>query len=247
MTFLMIGNVKDNKDTRDFIALYSLTGVLFVAFVLLAARLLFLPALNQRTLSSLFFDHADTRASGVFKTEYTALAEAISEYLAGNRDTAEIEVIKGGSLQPAFHERELEHLKDVKNLADLSKLLRNLAISLTALVFLLLLINKNLRNLRPGRLAKSVQIAAAAVLTFILMTAIYTSVDFGHAFTMLHQLVFQNDLWQLDPQTDLMIQLMPQSFFGAYAKKALLDILALFLFILIAATGTRAVASRRSR
>ncbi len=244
---LRIGNSVGNTDAKSSLTMFSLIGILFLAFIFLAVRLLFLPALNQGTLSSLFYDHADTRVSSISKSEYPALAEAISGYLAGNRDTAQYEVIKNGNLQPSFHERELEHLKDVKSLVEVSVLLRNLVLPLIALVFLVLFIKKDPPNLLPGMLAKSAQIAAAEALGFILLIVLYAGVDFDHVFTMLHQAVFRNDLWLMDPQTDLMIQLMPQAFFSAYAQKAMQSILLLLLLILAAATGFRAILSRRAR
>ena len=36
-------------------------------------------------------------------------------------------------------------------------------------------------------------------------------------FILFHKLVFTNDLWLLDPRTDLLIRLMPIEFFISYA------------------------------
>jgi uncharacterized membrane protein len=33
----------------------------------------------------------------------------------------------------------------------------------------------------------------------------------------MHELTFSNDLWLLNPQEDLLIQLMPESFFSGYS------------------------------
>jgi uncharacterized membrane protein len=41
--------------------------------------------------------------------------------------------------------------------------------------------------------------------------------DFDGSFTVLHRLAFRNELWLLNPQQDLLIQLMPQPFFEEYA------------------------------
>jgi len=45
--------------------------------------------------------------------------------------------------------------------------------------------------------------------------ALWAAVDFDGAFTFFHRLLFTNDLWLLDPRTDLLIRICPQSMFAA--------------------------------
>ena len=44
-------------------------------------------------------------------------------------------------------------------------------------------------------------------------------VDFSKYFVYFHLILFDNDLWILDPKTDLLIQMMPESFFVDMAIK----------------------------
>ena len=37
--------------------------------------------------------------------------------------------------------------------------------------------------------------------------------DFDSAFNFFHEMLFTNDLWLLDPRTDLLIRICPQSMF----------------------------------
>ena len=53
----------------------------------------------------------------------------------------------------------------------------------------------------------------AAVTAVIILACI----DFNSLFVLFHQVAFRNDLWLLDPQTDLLIRLMPIEFFISYA------------------------------
>ena len=39
------------------------------------------------------------------------------------------------------------------------------------------------------------------------------STDFTRYFTIFHQIFFDNDLWILDPRTDLLINIVPEPFF----------------------------------
>ena len=41
----------------------------------------------------------------------------------------------------------------------------------------------------------------------------WAAVDFDSAFNFFHEMLFTNDLWLLDPRTDLLIRICPQSMF----------------------------------
>ena len=56
-----------------------------------------------------------------------------------------------------------------------------------------------------------------AVLAALTAAAVWAAVDFDSLFILFHKLSFTNDLWLLDPQTDLLIRLMPTEFFIHYA------------------------------
>jgi len=49
--------------------------------------------------------------------------------------------------------------------------------------------------------------------------AIWAVVDFHSLFTLFHHMFFTNDLWLLNPKQDLLLQLMPTSFFIEYAAR----------------------------
>lgn len=52
--------------------------------------------------------------------------------------------------------------------------------------------------------------------TFIGATAIFGIVamsDFNKYFTLFHEIFFDNDLWILNPRTDLLIRMLPEGFF----------------------------------
>ena len=45
------------------------------------------------------------------------------------------------------------------------------------------------------------------------MLGFLISRDFTAVFTKFHELLFNNDLWLLDPETDYMIRILPEGFF----------------------------------
>ena len=80
--------------------------------------------------------------------------------------------------------------------------------------------------------------AWASIFLFLVAAAvcIWGFADFESLFLLFHQVSFANDLWLMNPQTDLMIALMPESFFmwyGGELIKSLLPILGIMLCLII--------------
>ena len=52
---------------------------------------------------------------------------------------------------------------------------------------------------------------------FAAVLVLLACIDFDSLFILFHKVAFTNDLWLLDPRTDLLIRLMPIEFFISYA------------------------------
>jgi integral membrane protein (TIGR01906 family) len=221
---------------------------LSLSFALLLIWLVLLPSMNQRSLLDLFNRHAETTASGVWAEEYPRLAEAITSYLAGSRLSAQTEVEASDGLRAAFHEHELVHLQDVKNLVDLARKLLFACLTLLLLTVLLLLRGRILA-IRPFAplLIKGLRFAGGALVLLVLTVALWGILDFDGSFTVLHRLAFRNELWLLNPQQDLLIQLMPQPFFEEYALLGLKSTGLALAGLLALLLGENLVNRRRKR
>ena len=66
--------------------------------------------------------------------------------------------------------------------------------------------------------------------------ALWAAVDFDGAFTFFHRLLFTNDLWLLDPRTDLLIRICPESMFMAMGLRIALWSLAAVIAVPALAT-----------
>ena len=123
-------------------------------------------------------------------------------------DNREIEVF--GKQQPPFNERELEHLYDCRRL--ISPIQPSILYVLLLAAGALLLFCGG-RGRRSGRLHAAWP-ALALLLLPLMVFGIWAAIDFDTAFTFFHHLLFTNDLWLLDPATDLLIRICPQSMFA---------------------------------
>ncbi len=74
---------------------------------------------------------------------------------------------------------------------------------------LLIYKNKPLRLVSTGYLVGFGIILAGLIALVIAMMR-----DFSALFTRFHLLLFDNDLWLLDPKTDIMINMFPEEFFN---------------------------------
>ena len=167
--------------------------------------------------------------AGISREDLWILDERLSEtlFVPLNADTAvdnrEIEVF--GSVQPPFNERELEHLYDCRRLLSPTRPGILYALLLLFGAAFLLCGGKGFWHWRMG----AAWAASALILLLVAVLGIWAAVDFSSAFTFFHELLFTNDLWLLDPQTDLLIRICPSSMFasmglriGLYATGALL-------------------------
>ena len=152
--------------------------------------------------------------AGISAADLRLLDERLSDGLFAplNADTAfdnrEMEVF--GSMQPPFNERELTHLYDCRRLLSPTQPGMLYAVLLLAAALLIFAG----RRLRP-EVVGSAWLASALVLLPIVMLGIWAAIDFGSAFNFFHRILFTNDLWLLNPETDLLIRICPSSMFAS--------------------------------
>ena len=57
-------------------------------------------------------------------------------------------------------------------------------------------------------------IASLILIVPLAIFGIWAAVDFNSAFNFFHRILFTNDLWLLNPETDLLIRICPSSMFA---------------------------------
>ena len=128
------------------------------------------------------------------------VTDEMMAYLRGSRDDLNIDTVVDGTPREFFNAREKAHMADVRNLFLGGLALRRLCLFLAAAsVALLALLKVPLKHLLPRMLC-------AGTVLFLGVTALLAgiiSTDFTKYFIIFHKIFFTNDLWQLDPRTDL--------------------------------------------
>lgn len=148
--------------------------------------------------------------AGFSQADLLELDERIASYLFTpmNADSAidNREMSVRGEMCAPLNERERAHLRDCRRLLSPTG---RVALYLTllgagaALVFV------------GKRRVGAAWIAAAVIFVPLAALALWAALDFDSAFTCFHKILFSNDLWLLDPQTDLLIRICPASMFAS--------------------------------
>ena len=184
-------------------------------------------------------------SAGISEDDLVALDAALAHYLAGRPEElvlpldsapGEYSVLAlnvNGELQPAFNDREMAHLQDCY---DLFALLRKVRRRLIPWAVLLIVGGAYLlQNRKKARLC-----ALLSPLIPLLPLggfAVWAIADFDGAFVFFHRLLFTNDLWLLDPNTDLLLRICPQSMFMAMGAAIALRGLAILIGVPAVAVG----------
>lgn len=121
-------------------------------------------------------------------------------------------------LESNFNQEEILHLKDVKILFKYGFILKYISLFLAIISLSILLINKMDRII-----GKYIYYGFFINWSFLLILLLLVFLDFDKYFTYFHLIFFRNDLWLLNPKTDLLIQMLPEEFFIGMAKKIALS------------------------
>lgn len=166
-----------------------------------------------------------------------------------NRYSALIDYIKIGDanlINNYFNEKEVAHMEDVHELFNLNNSILSitLIISIAFYVYLLVNIKKSKyaidKNDLVDRKKKNIDIVVTSILLILGLVAIVGFLvykDFNSYFIKFHELFFDNDLWLLDPRTDIMIRMLPEDYFMKLAFRILFRFLTkvgLIIVILLA-------------
>lgn len=152
-------------------------------------------------------------------------------YLRGDRENLEVNTVVDGEEREFFNDREKSHMVDVRNLF-LGGLDLRMAAGTIAIVALLILVftKADWKKILP----QSFLIGLGSFIVLAGAIGVLIATDFNKYFVLFHEIFFENDLWLLDPDTDLMIRMLPEGFFfDMVVRIGSIFIILLIVFIVI--------------
>ena len=168
---------------------------------------------------------APGEATGLPDQEYPEMVHMITRYLAGDVQEFQHRYIADGEPVEAFQPHEQQHMADCRALFRLDRKVLYAGAMLSAALVIL--------AFRERRIWRNSAVGFGAVIAVVVVVAVMAAIDFDSLFVLFHRLSFANDLWLLNPRTDLLIRLMPIGFFTTYA--AILGVSWLMLIALMLA------------
>ncbi len=142
--------------------------------------------------------------------ELMKVTKEMMSYLRGNRDDLVVRAIIDGEEKEFFNDLEKFHMRDVQKLFIAALYIRRFCLfMMLASAVVTFMISKNVFK----RISKAVMIVFGAFdLAFLGLIGIIC-LDFNRAFTIFHEIFFDNDAWILNPDTERLINIVPEGFF----------------------------------
>ena len=152
---------------------------------------------------------------------------ALLDYMQDKRDDIKVIEVVNGSEREIFDERETLHMVDVKNLY--LNAMNTRTVLLVGSIVILTLLAFTHRNQSYTILSNAYRNGLLFLGSLIIFIASYAIVDFNGFWMNFHYVFFDNDLFLLDPNISIMINMFPSNFFFA----VVFGIILLFVSIVI--------------
>ncbi|MCR5566767.1 MAG: TIGR01906 family membrane protein [Clostridiales bacterium] len=210
--------------------------LLFALIFFAAAATVYNIAGDQSLIAVEMRRHTSPKVTGLPDQQYPEMGHMIADYLMGRRNDFQYYFTDSdGNMVVCFSAHEENHMADCRRLIGIAGscrwILAGISLVLIIAAFVLRQYGKSFAN---GMLAGF----GTAVLICLLCLA-WGLMSFDNLFTAFHRLLFTNEGWILDSRTDMLIRLMPTSFFVSMGIKVLLAVAAVALVCFTAAMTIR--------
>lgn len=194
------------------------TAAWFLSFLsaLVLIVVILLTVIEYRAFDLNFFEKEysklnSTEVIGMSEQDLMQTTEVLLAYIKGERDDLAIQAKIKGQDRQVFNQKEIKHMVDVQTLYLTSNQIRNIGIAVLFFLLLgvrLLTRKKYLQYWSGGYLA-----GGGALIGLLIVLVLIISSNFRWFWDNFHLLIFTNDLWMLNPETDILIQMVPEQFF----------------------------------
>lgn len=157
------------------------------------------------------------------------VTDKMMDYLIDKRDSLDMQETIDGQIEEVFGDREKAHMDDVKVLFLQGKQFRDLS-ALTLLIAIMYFVTARKKWLRDWLAQLKLFFITSFVIVGI-VGGLFAS-DFNKYFTIFHEVFFDNDLWLLDPRTDILINMVPEIFFFQTSMLILVGFVAAIIIVL---------------
>lgn len=196
------------KMVRKIIHTFLISGMVVSLFLAVFLTSLQYVAFNRNFYKEEYEKNNVMSVTGMSIDELMKVTQIMQKYLMDKEETLDVMAKINGSMQRMFNDRELAHMKDVKDLFQMGFLTRNISIIVFILIFTYFLFAKSFYKAFDYLLKGTI-----FIIILLLVFALAVTLNFDNWFTGFHLVFFDNDLWLLNVETDRLIQMFPLEFF----------------------------------
>ena len=150
--------------------------------------------------------------TGIEMGQLELAGEKIRDYFSNDQDYLVIDIERHGQkIKNLYNQREILHMKDVKNLIQLIYSIQIWSLLLFITLILIGFLSKRLRKF--SNVIDPISWGGGLTLGIAAVVGILSLFGFQRLFLFFHLVSFDNDLWILDPTRDYLIMMFPQGFF----------------------------------
>ncbi len=196
---------------------YIILGILLSIILLLTS--IEIVAFNLTHYRKSFDKYNIIEATSMDMENLEHTIDDLLKYLKDDREELDTRAVIKGEEREVFGNREKFHMVDVKELFMKGRLIRNISIPLIIIISFFII-----RNDKYWKKALSKTLLYTAICNIVILATllILMAIDFYKYFTYFHLIFFTNDLWLLNPNTDVLIQMVPEAFFYDTAVKIII-------------------------
>jgi integral membrane protein (TIGR01906 family) len=154
--------------------------------------------------------------------------QEFTNYLKFRRDNLYINIELKDEVVTVFNEKEISHMRDVKDLFAISY-----GLIIAGLIVLIITIYYNTKKSRFDFIYKIVKTSLFTTTLIAIAFAIIFTTSFDTFWHYFHKVFFTNDLYLLNPKTDFLIQIMPLDFFIKISIRILSSFYIIHVLLLI--------------
>lgn len=187
---------------------YIVWGTILSIALLLASVNVIAFDLNHYKKSFVRYD--SIQATGMDNKSLEHIIKDVLKYLEDDREELDTKATIKGKTGEVFGSREKVHMIDVKELFLKGKVLRD--ISLVSLITMTWFLIKEDRYWKKS-ISGTLLYTSVINMLFLFILLLLVKIDSEECFTQFHAIFFDNDLWKLNPDADILVQMFPESFF----------------------------------
>ncbi len=189
-----------------------LFGISFFCLIIsLLLTIIDLNCFDQSFYQKEYVQNNTSEETGMNEEDLWDTTLVLFDYLHDARDDLSVQHEVNGTVREIFDSREKAHMVDVKNLYLNTIVVRNVLAIVGSILFVVAI----LLNKKDWITSMYIGYKRSLGLLFVIILAIliYAAIDFNSFWIQFHYLFFTNDLFFLDPNTEILINMVPEQFF----------------------------------